>query len=123
MRGDLGVSTTIIRSGRIIDSANKRDEVAESPDQRFVNPYFDAVDDFCWIVARVVETPTCVVEFTTSSGTPAQREIAARVRYHFDSHSLGGLYSAHAASVLVLLSNDLIRSPITTAHWGERSPN
>jgi len=78
----------------------KLDKVAGIAEQQTLHPYFDDLEDDCWLSARVEENSPASVEFSVAPPNHWDAVLAARVRNHFGVFDLSRLYRSHAASEL-----------------------
>ena len=76
----------------------KNDIVLQSNTDAFLHPYFDDVDDLCWLNAEVVETTPAAVRFFVDAPPAWGVVLRERVQGHFSRLKLGVLYSTEAAN-------------------------
>lgn len=83
----------------------KLDRIATTVQTQTLHPYFDDVENDCWLSARVEEVSPPSVEFLVVPPDHWDGVLAARIRAHFDIFDLGKLYRAHAASELASIEH------------------
>ncbi|TOH00168.1 hypothetical protein CGI90_25720 [Vibrio parahaemolyticus] len=66
-----------------------------------LHPYYDDVEGFSWLKARIVDTGTPVnIEFFVDPKNACQPLTQARIEHHFETFKLAKLYASHAAEEL-----------------------
>ena len=80
---------------------------ASSLEDQLIHPYYDNVGDILWLEAEVIEDEPVAIVFSVVDFSSTDMVLYARVRNHFDSLSLGDLYSSHAAEELQNLGGTL----------------
>ncbi|WP_417538683.1 HNH endonuclease [Marinobacter sp.] len=65
-----------------------------------LHPYYDDVESFVWIRARLIETVPVAIEFYVDPPDDCDPILAERLKNHFKSFGLAALYASHAAEEL-----------------------
>ncbi|WP_271614961.1 HNH endonuclease [Bradyrhizobium sp. CCBAU 51627] len=68
-----------------------------APEEVFLHPYFDDVEDQQWLAAKVVQGPVAAIVFRTQANASWSNDLNERVRRQFRTLGLAQLYGAQAA--------------------------
>lgn len=82
--------------------------VPHAPEDVSIHPYFDEVDDECWLYADVLETAPATLRFRVEPSLAWDALLAERVRRHFRGLKLSALYGSEAAEELLSIRHLLI---------------
>ena len=75
--------------GKLID-------VPTSSAEETLHPYYDDVESFQWLKARVISSKPFIIEFYTLPPKQIPTLLSTRIRNHFNSFELNNLYSTHS---------------------------
>jgi hypothetical protein len=78
----------------------KSEDIPNSPEEETLHPYYDDVEGFTWIKARLTEDVPVVVEFYVNPPAGCDRILKKRLKHHFKTFKLAALYTSHAAEEL-----------------------
>lgn len=74
----------------------KSEEVPSKPEDVYLNPYYESIDQDLWLVAEIIEMRPASAVFSVCPPDHWTAALAGRVNHHFDSLGLGPLYTAQA---------------------------
>lgn len=69
-------------------------------EEELIHPYFDNIDEHCWLTAEITGTIYPVVEFKIVQPEPWSTLLYTRVKNHFDTYDLESLYVSNAMNSL-----------------------
>jgi len=75
--------------------------------QEFIHPYFDDIENDCWLSATIKHSSPCVVQFSVVAPLAWSPLLADRVCFHFHTLELGKLYSIQAAVEISMIQAHL----------------
>ncbi|MCG5496589.1 HNH endonuclease [Ectothiorhodospira variabilis] len=78
----------------------KSEDIPRCSEQETLHPYYDDVESFVWIKARIIETIPVAIEFYVDPPEECGIVLIERLRNHFNTFKLAPLYSSHAAEEL-----------------------
>lgn len=78
----------------------KSEEIPRNSEQETLHPYYDDVDSFSWVKAKLEESIPVVVEFYVDPPQNCDGVLKERLKHHFRTFELAALYSSHAAEEL-----------------------
>ncbi|WP_018402793.1 HNH endonuclease [Marinobacter gelidimuriae] len=78
----------------------KSEDIPRCSEQETLHPYYDDVESFVWIKARIIETIPVAIEFYVDPPQECEILLIERLRNHFNTFKLAPLYSSHAAEEL-----------------------
>ena len=85
----------------------KHDVAPTGPDDGYLHPYFDCVEDTVWLVAEIVHSKPAAAMFQVGNPAALDSDLVSRVRTQFDGLQLAGLYSDAAADEIVDIEHAL----------------
>lgn len=74
-----------------------------------LHPYFDDVEREAWLVGTVVEGVPPAVVFDTRPPSTWDDRLASRLRFHFKTFKLAGLYTVEAAGELAGIETHMVK--------------
>ena len=86
----------------------KQADFPETPDEAYLNPYYDDIDGHPWLTAVVIESIPAAVVFQVTAPVAWDAVLAARVKRHFETLGLDRLYGSEAAEELVHVRKQLV---------------
>ncbi|MEL4428556.1 HNH endonuclease signature motif containing protein [Shewanella mangrovisoli] len=78
----------------------KSEEIPRNSEQETLHPYYDDVESFSWVKAKLEESIPVVVEFYVDPPQNCDGVLMERLKHHFRTFKLSALYSSHAAEEL-----------------------
>lgn len=69
--------------------------------EEFLHPYYDTIEGDLWLKARIDHNTPAAIQFFVESPSDWDELLSERVKYHFDTLQLNGLYSVQAAVELI----------------------
>ncbi|PTS76546.1 hypothetical protein DBR17_14540 [Sphingomonas sp. HMWF008] len=78
----------------------KSNAICALPEDQYLHPYYDAIEEDLWLRGEVIETVPAVVQFHVEPPEDWTDLTAARVRTHFKQLGLARLYRSQAADEL-----------------------
>lgn len=78
----------------------KSGDIPGCSEQETLHPYYDDVESFVWIKARMIETIPVAIQFYVDPPEVCETVLIERLRNHFNIFKLASLYSSHAAEEL-----------------------
>lgn len=78
----------------------KSETIPSCSEEETLHPYYDDVESFVWIKARLNESIPVAIEFYVDPPEQCDPILMERMKYHFSSFNLASLYSSHAAEEL-----------------------
>ncbi|EAW1174398.1 hypothetical protein S922_22975 [Salmonella enterica subsp. enterica] len=75
----------------------KSEDIPSCSAEETLHPYYDDVENFVWIKAKLNESTPVVIEFYVEPPEQCSPTLAERMKYHFQSFKLAALYASHAA--------------------------
>lgn len=78
----------------------KSEDIPSCSEQETLHPYYDDVETFVWIKARLTETIPVAVEFYVDAPEKCDEVLRKRLKHHFNTFKLDALYASHAAEEL-----------------------
>lgn len=78
----------------------KSEEIPRNSEQETLHPYYDDVESFSWVKAKLEESIPVVVEFYVDPPQNCDGVLKERLKHHFRTFELSALYSSHAAEEL-----------------------
>lgn len=81
----------------------KSEDIPSCSEEETLHPYYDDVESFIWIKARLTESIPVVVEFYVDPPRECSQTLVRRMKYHFEVFKLASLYTSHAAEELACI--------------------
>ncbi|KXJ61963.1 MAG: hypothetical protein AXW14_07455 [Alteromonas sp. Nap_26] len=78
----------------------KSEDIPLNSEQETLHPYYDDVEGFSWVKAKLTESIPVVVEFYVEPPVECDDVLIERLKHHFVTFDLAALYSSHAAEEL-----------------------
>ncbi|EMC4380685.1 hypothetical protein VEL88_004161, partial [Cronobacter sakazakii] len=78
----------------------KGEDIPSCSEEETLHPYYDEVESFVWVKARIRESIPVAIEFYVDPPKECAPILAERMRYHFTTFRLAALYASHAAEEL-----------------------
>lgn len=78
----------------------KSEDMPLNSEQETLHPYYDDVEGFSWVKAKLTESVPAAVEFYVEPPDDCDDVLKERLKHHFTTFDLGSLYSSHAAEEL-----------------------
>lgn len=78
----------------------KSDDVPACSEEETLHPYYDDVETFVWVKAKLSETLPVAIEFYVDPPINCESILAERLKNHFKVFELAELYVSHAAEEL-----------------------
>ncbi|NNN37649.1 HNH endonuclease [Streptomyces sp. S3(2020)] len=78
----------------------KRSTAPREAEEQTLHPYFDNIDDERWLAAEVLQGTPVALSFFVQPPQDWPNMLQVRVRHHFETLGLAGLYAAQAATEL-----------------------
>lgn len=78
----------------------KSEDIPTCSEEETLHPYYDDVENFVWIKARISESIPIAVIFYVEPPNGCSVILAERMKYHFKAFKLAALYASHAAEEL-----------------------
>lgn len=79
---------------------NKSENIPSCSEEETLHPYYDDVEKFEWVRARLIESTPVVAEFYVDTQGQCDPVLAERIKHHFKTFELAALYASHAAEEL-----------------------
>ncbi|MFG1491108.1 HNH endonuclease, partial [Oceanospirillum sp. HFRX-1_2] len=73
----------------------KSEEIPRNSEQETLHPYYDDVENFSWVKAKLKESIPVVVEFYVDPPQNCDGVLKERLKHHFSTFDLAALYSSH----------------------------
>lgn len=71
-----------------------------SPSDYYIHPYYDKVDQYVWLHAKVIYISPLILEFYVSCDKSIAENMGNRIAYHFENLKLKALYTTEAINEL-----------------------
>ncbi|SJL83947.1 HNH endonuclease [Vibrio palustris] len=78
----------------------KSEDIPLNSEKETLHPYYDDVEGFLWVKAKLTESVPVVVEFYVEPPDDCDDVLIERLKHHFITFDLAALYSSHAAEEL-----------------------
>lgn len=78
----------------------KGENAPKSSGQETLHPYYDDVEKFVWVKARLIQTIPVTIEFYVDPPEECEIILKERLKHHFNIFRLASLYASHAAEEL-----------------------
>ena len=78
----------------------KSEDIPINSEQETLNPYYDDVEGFTWVKAKLTESIPVSIEFYVDPPRNCDEVLKERLKHHFSTFNLASLYSSHAAEEL-----------------------
>ena len=78
----------------------KSEVIPTCSEEETLHPYYDDVEQFVWIKAKIRESIPVEIEFYVDPPNVCPPVLAGRMKYHFKAFRLAALYASHAAEEL-----------------------
>lgn len=78
----------------------KSEEIPSNSEQETLHPYYDDVESFSWVKAKLKESIPVIIEFYVDPPKNCDGVLKERLKHHFSTFELAALYSSHAAEEL-----------------------
>ena len=78
----------------------KSEDKPKCSEEETLHPYYDDVEGFIWIKAKINESIPVAIEFYVDPPQGCSVILANRIKYHFKAFRLAALYASHAAEEL-----------------------
>ena len=78
----------------------KSEDMPCCSEEETLHPYYDDVENFEWVRARLIESSPVAIEFYVDPPQLCDPILTERLKYHFKVFKLAALYSSHAAEEL-----------------------
>lgn len=78
----------------------KSEDIPSCSEEETLHPYYDDVENFEWVRARLIESTPVVIEFYVDTQGQCDPALTKRIKYHFKAFKLAALYASHAAEEL-----------------------
>lgn len=78
----------------------KGESIPSCSEEETLHPYYDDVESFVWVKAKIRESIPVTIEFYVEPPEDCSRILAERMRHHFKIFKLAALYASHAAEEL-----------------------
>ncbi|EMS0914357.1 HNH endonuclease [Salmonella enterica] len=78
----------------------KSEDIPSCSEEETLHPYYDDVEAFVWVKARIRESIPVVIDFYVDPPEECPPILAERMKYHFKAFRLAALYASHAAEEL-----------------------
>ncbi|MGQ8367372.1 HNH endonuclease [Glaciecola sp. 1036] len=78
----------------------KGEDIPRNSEQETLHPYYDDVEGFTWIKAKLTESIPVAIEFYVDPPRNCDELLKERLKHHFSTFKLASLYSSHAAEEL-----------------------
>ena len=98
---------------------NKTSRLATTASEETLHPYFDDIDNECWLRGRMIETTPPAVLFYISPPDHWDPIMTSRVEKHFEVFKLSKLYASLAANELVNIKAHLRNVPDKKEHLAD----
>ncbi|HCP5456224.1 TPA: hypothetical protein OEH49_001437 [Escherichia coli] len=78
----------------------KSEDIPICSEEETLHPYYDDVEAFVWVKAKIRESIPVAIEFYVEPPEDCPPLLAKRMKYHFKAFKLSALYASHAAEEL-----------------------
>ncbi|WP_029686201.1 HNH endonuclease [Tatumella saanichensis] len=78
----------------------KNEGIPTCSEEETLHPYYDDVEQFVWVKAKIRESIPVAIEFYVDPPNTCPPVLTERMKYHFKAFRLGALYASHAAEEL-----------------------
>lgn len=78
----------------------KSENIPKRSEEQTLHPYYDNVETFIWLRAKLTESIPVAVEFYVEPPEECPPILKKRIKHHFKSFKLAALYASHAAEEL-----------------------
>lgn len=78
----------------------KSEVIPTCSEEETLHPYYDDVEQFVWVKAKIRESIPVAIEFYVDPPNVCPPVLAGRMKYHFKAFRLAALYASHAAEEL-----------------------
>ena len=78
----------------------KSEVIPTCSEEETLHPYYDDVEQFVWVKAKMRESIPVAIEFYVDPPNVCPPVLAERIKYHFKAFRLAALYASHAAEEL-----------------------
>lgn len=78
----------------------KSEDIPTCSEEETLHPYYDDVEQFVWVKAKIREFIPIAVEFYVDPPNFCPPVLVERMKYHFKAFRLAALYASHAAEEL-----------------------
>lgn len=78
----------------------KSEDIPTCSEEETLHPYYDDVENFIWVKAKIIESIPVAIEFYVDAPKECSPFLAKRIKYHFKAFRLAALYASHAAEEL-----------------------
>jgi 5-methylcytosine-specific restriction endonuclease McrA len=78
----------------------KSEGIPTCSEEETLHPYYDDVEQFVWVKAKIKESIPVAIEFYVDPPNVCPPVLAERMKYHFKAFRLAALYASHAAEEL-----------------------
>lgn len=78
----------------------KSEDIPSCSEEETLHPYYDDVEAFVWVKAKIRESIPVAIEFYVDPPAECSPILAERMKYHFKAFRLAALYASHAAEEL-----------------------
>ncbi|WP_163767646.1 HNH endonuclease [Providencia stuartii] len=78
----------------------KSEVIPTCSEEETLHPYYDDVEQFVWVKAKIRESIPVAIEFYVDPPNVCPPVLAERMKYHFKAFRLAALYASHAAEEL-----------------------
>lgn len=78
----------------------KSEDIPRCSEEETLHPYYDDVEKFIWVKARISESIPVAIEFYVAPPIMCPPVLAERMKHHFKAFRLAALYASHAAEEL-----------------------
>lgn len=78
----------------------KSEGIPTRSEEETLHPYYDDVERFVWVKAKISESIPVAIEFYVDPPNTCPPVLAERMKYHFKAFRLAALYASHAAEEL-----------------------
>lgn len=78
----------------------KSEDIPSRSEEETLHPYYDDVEAFVWMRAKLIESIPVAIEFYVDPPEECDLILKDRIKYHFKVFKLAALYASHAAEEL-----------------------
>jgi hypothetical protein len=78
----------------------KSDDIPSCSEEETLHPYYDDVEAFEWVRARIIESTPVAIDFYVDPQEQCDPILTQRIKHHFKAFKLAALYASHAAEEL-----------------------
>ncbi len=86
---------------------NKDSFFPVKPNDEFIHPYFDDIENDPWLDAKIIKSAPCSFKYYVNPPKHWTPLLKKRVKFHFEKLQLAKLYSTQAAVELTIIRNQL----------------